>query len=224
MKRRLILIGLVVGGLLSVVLGRVVLSSRAAYQEGHAAERRALAATDPAQRNRALEDAVVRYRRAARWYAPGNGYVGRSLEALGRIARLAEKHGDRRLALMAYRAVRRAILGARSFYTPHQDHLVPANRNIARLSALEQGGLTAGADQLARHEAWHLAQLRRTHAPSVGWSLLAVLGFFTWVGGAFVFIYRAITPEDKLVNRQALLWGGVIFAGLLLWLGGLSQA
>ena len=35
---------------------------------------------------------------------------------------------------------------------------------------------------------------------------------------------RAITPEDKLVNRQALLWGGVILAGLIFWLTGLSQA
>ena len=224
MKRRLIIGGLVVLGLVSVVLGRVVLSSRAAYRQGLTAEKRALSAADPAQRNLALEEAIVRYRRAARWYAPGNGYVSRSLEALRRIARLAEKHGDRQTALMAYRAIRRAILGSRSFFTPHADHLGPANRNIARLSALDQGGKTAGADQLARHEAWHLAQLRHSTAPAVGWSILAVLGFFTWVAGAFLFIYRAITPEDRFVNRQALLWGGVILAGLILWLTGLSQA
>jgi len=223
-KRRLIIGGLVVLGLASVVLGRVVLSSRAAYMEGHAAEKRALAATDPARRNLALEDAVERYRRAARWYAPGNGYVSRSLEALRRIARLAERHGDRKTALLAYRAIRRAILGSRSFYTPHSDHLGPANKNIARLSALAQGGKTAGADQLRRYEAWHLAQVRRSTAPSVGWSILAILGFFTWVTGAFLFIYRAITPEDRLINRQALIWAGVILAGLILWLTGLSQA
>lgn len=224
MKRRLTIGGLVVLGLLAVVLGRVVLSSRAAYQEGHTAEKRALSATDPARRNLALQDAIIRYRRAARWYAPGNGYVSRSLEALRRIARLSEKHGDRQTALMAYRAIRRSILGSRSFYTPHTDHLGPANKHIARLSALEQGGQTAGADQLARYEAWHLAQLRRSTAPSVGWSILAVLGFFTWVTAAFLFIFRAITPEDRLINRQALLWGGVILAGLIFWLTGLSQA
>ncbi len=224
MKRRLILTGLVALGLLSVVLGRVMLSSRAAYQQGHAAEKRALSATDPAKRSLALQDAIVRYRRAARWYAPGNGYVSRSLEALRRIARLSEKHGDRKIALMAYRAIRRAILGARSFYTPHGSHLAPANRNIARLSALAQGGKTAGADQLAQYEAWHLTQLERSTAPSVGWSILAVLGFFGWVAGAFLFIYRAVTPDDKLINRQALIWGGMILACLLLWLTGLSQA
>jgi hypothetical protein len=223
-KRQLIIGALVVLGLGSVVLGRVVLSSRAAYQQGHAAEKRALSATDPAQRNLSLEAAIVGYRRAARWYAPGNGYVSRSLEALRRIARLAEKHGDRKTALMAYRAIRRAILGSRSFYTPHADHLRPANGHIARLSALEQGGKTAGADQLARYQTWHLAQLRRSTAPAVGWSILAVLGFFTWVAGAFLFIYRAITPTDKLINRQALLWGATILAGLILWLTGLSQA
>jgi hypothetical protein len=223
-KRRLIIAGLVALGLASVVLGRVVWSGRAAFQEGHAAERRALNVADPAARRLALEEAVVRSRRAARWYAPGNGYVTRSLEALRRIARLAEQHGDRQTALMAYRAIRRAILGSRSFFTPHKDHLAPANGNIARLSALEQGGQTAGADQLARYEAWHLAQLRRDAAPSVGWSILALLGFALWVGGAFLFIYRAITPDDRFLSRQALLWGGVILAGLILWLTGLSQA
>ncbi len=224
MKRRLLVLGLVALGLLGAITVRVVLSSRAAYVSARSAEAKGLAAADPTARARALEDAIVRYRRAARWYAPGNGYVGRSLRALSRIARLAEMQGDRRLALMAYRAIRRAILGARSFYTPNAELLDPANRNIARLSALVQGGRRASSADLARLQAWHLAQLRRSNAPSVGWSLLALAGFGLWVGGGFLLIFRAITPDDRLLGRRALLWGGLVAAGLLLWLLGLSRA
>ena len=38
---------------------------------------RALATADPVKRSRITEEAIVHYRRAARWYAPGNGYVTR---------------------------------------------------------------------------------------------------------------------------------------------------
>ncbi|MFH2010166.1 MAG: hypothetical protein ABI333_26445 [bacterium] len=224
MKRRLVTGVVVTLALLAVVSGRVVCSSRGEYQEGHAAERRAVKATDPARRTRASQDAIVHYRRAARWYAPGNGYGTRALDGLTRLGKLAERQGDRQTALMAHRAIRRAILGARSFYTPHADRLARANRHIARLTARQQGGETAGAEQLARAEAWHLKRLQASTAPSVAWSILALLGFLGWVAGALLFIYRAITPEDRLVGRQALIWGGVILAGLLLWLLGLSQA
>lgn len=222
-RRRLLAVALVVLGLLGVVTGRVVLSSRAAYLEGLDAERRALGKTDPQQRAEGLREAVVRYRRAARWYAPGNGYVARSLARLQAIGQLAEQGGDLPTALEAYRAVRRALLGARSFYTPHEDHLARANARIAVLMARQEAA-QAGADDLAQKEAWHRAQLARDRAPAVGWVLLALLGFLGWVGAAVGFLYRAITPEDRLLGRRALTWGGAVLAGLVAWLVGLTQA
>ena len=223
MKRKIVTAVAIVLGLLTILSLRVVCSSRSQYQLGHTSERQALKERDPKKKQVALRRAIQHYRRAARWYAPGNGYVTRALDALERLGRLAEKRGDRPTALMCYRAIRRAILGARSFYTPHEERLGPTNRRIARLSARIQGQGKSSA-RIAQYEAWHLKQLRKNTAPSVGWTLLALLGFVAWVGGAFLFIFRAITPEDQLISRQALIWGGVILAGLLVWLLGLWQA
>lgn len=222
-KRKALVVAAAVGILGAVVVGRVVLSGRAAYQEGRAAELRAEAAKDPSKRRVALERAIVCYRRAGRWYAPGNGYVTRALDRLEAIGRLSEGRGETHLALEAYRAVRRAILGARSVYTPHRDRLARANTHLARLSAAVQGR-GKGAREVAALEAWHRTRLARDTAPSVLWSVLALLGFLAWVGGAVGFIYRAITPEDRLLGRQAIRWGLVIAAGLAVWLVGLSLA
>lgn len=223
MKRTVITVVVVTLAVLAAITGRVVCSSRSEWLAGRDAERRALGRADAAARTAGLDEAVTHYRRAARWYAPGSGYVTRSLDALDRIGTAAEKQGDLPTALAAHRAIRSAILGARSFYTPHADRLAVANRHLARLSAVVQGEKQS-SEARAKLEAWHLAALRRDTAPSVGWSILAVLGFLGWVSAAFVFIYRAITPEDRLLTRPALIWGGVILACLLLWLLGLSQA
>ena len=222
--KRTALTAMAVGlGLLAVVLGRVVLSSRAEYGAGVQAEGKALHLSDPPARAQAFADAIVHYRRAARWYAPGNGYVTRALGRLQAIGRLAEQQDDARTALMAYRAMRRAILGARSFYTPHTDLLRAANARIAALSAREQGR-REGADAIAKYEAWHRKQLAANHAPSAAWAVLALLGFLGWVAGAVLFIFRAVTPDDRFDKRQALTWGLLILAGLLIWLVGLTQA
>ncbi|MDY0001347.1 MAG: hypothetical protein RBU30_08650 [Polyangia bacterium] len=222
-RKSALVVALVVIGLLGVVVGRVLLGSRAAYLEGLEEERRALSRTDPKERSEGLKEAVVRYRRAARFYAPGNGYVERSLGRLQAIGLLAEQGGDLETALEAYRSVRRAILGARSFYTPHKGHLARANARIALLMAAQEEP-QAEPETLAKREAWHRAQLSRDQAPSVGWAILALFGFFGWVGAAVGFVFGAVTPEDRLKGRQALIWGAAILAGLLVWLLGLTRA
>ena len=223
MKRTVITVLVVTLAVLSAITGRVVCSSRSEWLAGHGAERRALGQADAAARSAGLDEAVIHYRRAARWYAPGSGYVTRSLDALARIGTAAEQQGDLARALDAHRAIRSAILGARSVYTPHADRLAQANGRIARLSAAVQGEKQS-AEARAKLEAWHLTALRQDTAPAVGWSVLAVLAFLGWVSAAFVFIYRAITPDDRLLVRPALIWGGVILVCLLLWVLGLSQA
>lgn len=242
MKRKVVIVVSVAMGFLALTATRVVCSSREEYYE---AER--------ALQSIKLDKAITHYRRAARWYAPGNPYVTRSLDRLWELGRQAEAKGDVATALTCYRSMRGAILGARSFYTPHAERLDPVNRRIARLMAAQQTDLEArreagrgesgskeaqkptasGADpgsstvhveRRAKLQKWHLAQLRRTSAPSVGWSVLAVFGFVLWVLSAFLFAYRAISSDDRLLTRPALIWGGAIVSGLTLWMVGLALA
>ncbi len=329
MKRK-ILVGLALAGLfLLVVTARVLYSSRKEYLRGRQA----------AEMGR-LDMAIVHYRRAAHWYAPGNPYVTSSLDALWNIADQAEGAGRIPLALAAYRAIRSSILGTRSFYTPHADRLAKVNPRIAALMARQElqrkaearrraaarnapragttvarssssrskanGSKTAPSkkrqQQLtrspstrtvaarptaptssARHASGrsapspatlvrsgsarsatkssgaissspatdaprdsataqdtppqpldpaalerlrrkHLELLNKTNMPSVGWSLLAILGLAFWVGGAFAFAYKAVTYDDRLDGRKAVFWGSFVLLGLVLWVLGLALA
>lgn len=226
-RRTALVVAITALGLLGVVLGRVVVSSRAAFLEGRATERTALSQVDPDSRAQGLGEAIVHYRRAARWYAPGNSYATSALGRLEAIGRLAEQAGDATTALEAYRAMRRAILGARSVYTPHKDRLDRANGRIAILSA-RQAETTEGkildAETIARMEAWHRKKLGQDTAPAVGWVLLALAGFLGWVGACVGFILGAVTRDDRLLGRRAILWGAGILAGLVAWLLGLTMA
>ncbi len=94
-------IGLVLSLVLSV---RVVAASRAELQEA-----------DTLRARGEVEASVAHYRRAARWYAPGNPYCRDALGRLEEIAREAERAGDRALALAAHRSIRGALLGWGSF-------------------------------------------------------------------------------------------------------------
>ena len=204
MKRRVAEIAAVVLFCLAMIVIRVVWSARSEY---HAADD-ALARNDTAE-------AIVHLRRAARWYAPGNPYVARSLDGLTEIANRAENAGDTKTARAAWEAIRTAILATRGLYTPYADRLEPANRHIASLLARDDTGANAE---------WHYALLARDDQPLVGWTVLALLGFCSWVAGAFGFILRGVDREDHLRPRAALWSALVIVAGYAAFLIGLSRA
>jgi hypothetical protein len=226
-KRRRIAVALALAVCLGAVLSRVFIDGHAALAEGDAAHRRAEAARAAADSPTAKDEearAITRWRRAARWYAPGAPHVARAYERLDTLARAAEAAGDRETALEAWRAIRSSALATRSFYTPYESQLHAANARIAQLMAsLEDPALDPGHDQAAR-AAWHLGLLERDEAPSVIFSILAILGFFTWVGGGFWFAWRGVGADDRLVRRQAIVAGVLVAVGLLVWMVSLYNA
>lgn len=168
--------------------------------------------------------AVVHYRRAARFYAPLSAYHVEALDRLAEIGEEAERLGDVELALSAFRAVRSGILSARSVYIPERERLSVANRRIADLMAAQPPPpMDAGKSRQALR-AEHLALLEAVPGPHVGWTLVLLVGFFSWVTGAFMFTQRAIDPDDRLIPRQARLWGAVVVVGLGMFVVGLRLA
>jgi hypothetical protein len=204
---------LVVGVLFSAFTVRVVTSAAAELREA-----------DRYRSRGELEAAVVHYRRAARWYAPGSPFHVQALSHLGAIGAQAEQHGDAELALSAYRAIRAAIMSTRSFYVPEQARLRVADQRIASLMAAQPAPpMDAGKsrEQLRRE---HLALLEADNSPSVLWTLVLLLGFATWVGGAFAFTMRAIDADDRFIPREALRWSALIVVGFGLFVLGMSLA
>jgi hypothetical protein len=203
----------VLGFGLAVVVGRVVLESRAELAQGEAALARG-----------ALDDAVTHLHRAARWYAPGSPYCRRALARLEQIADQAERGGDPARALATWRAVRGALLATRSFYTPHAAHLEPANQRIAALMAAVENPAVDPGRSLAERRGWHLDRLWHDQAPSAFWSVVALLGFAAWIGGALLFIFRGVDRGDRLRRRPAAMAGVVVAIGILFFFLGLARA
>lgn len=205
-----------------VVVAAVVLAAFALRVVTSAASE--LRAGDAARARGEPELAVMHYRRSARWYAPASPYHVRALDALATIGAEAAAQGDSELALSAERAVRAAILSARSFYTPEQERLARANEHIAALMAsLPAPPIDAGKSrEVLRRE--HLALLAEDNAPDVFWTLVLLSGFVAWVGGAFVFTVRAIDAEDRWIVPEVKRWGAVIGAGFALFVVGMLLA
>jgi hypothetical protein len=211
--RRWLRIAVVIGVVLGVVALRVITSS--------AAE---LRAADQYRARGELESAVVHYRRAARWYAPGSPFHVEALVKLGAIGEQAERGGDSELALSAYRAIRAAIMSARSFYVPERARLHAADERIASLmAALPPPPMDAGKSQAQLRDE-HLALLRADPGPNVLWTVVLLIGFGAWVCGAFAFTLRAIDEQDRLIRREAVRWAAVIAVGFGLFVLGMSLA
>ena len=130
----------------------------------------------------------------------------------------------RDLALSAWRAIRRSVYATRSFYTPHRDRLERANEHIATLMAeLEGPDADPDSNQQARRD-FHAELLAKEVGPSVGWSLLALLGLLLWVGGGLYFALRGVGADDRLRPPAARLAVVLIALGLVVWMLGLYRA
>jgi hypothetical protein len=198
---------------LGLVTLRVLWSSHGEWREAE----RCLAENDPPA-------AVDHFGRAARLYAPGSPWVERSLGRLEAMALAAEAHKDDSLALMAWRELRSSVLATRSFYTPHPAMLERANQHIARLMAMSEPPSVAPGAKLAARERWHAARLAQDDAPSVLWSVLALLGLVGWIGAAIGLLLGGIDEEARLRRDAAIGWGLGIVAGLGLFLIALGRA
>ncbi len=185
--------------------------------------RSALAAGDAALAKDDAREALVQWRRAARWYAPLAPHVAAAYDRMEKLARAAEDKGDEALALEAWRGIRSSSLATRSFYTPYPDRLERANQRIAVLMARQE--VKAGrAKSEEERRVVQLGFLERDEAPSVVWTLVALCGFAGWVAGGFWFARRGVTAEDKLDPRNAIRAGVLIAVGLVVWMLGLYKA
>lgn len=213
MRRRLVVWALVIAFAGGVVLTRAVWQGRSALEQG-----------DVAFQAGDNEEAIRWWRRAARWYVPFAPHVADAYSRLETVGAEAEARGDLPTALAAWQGVRGSILATRSFYVPHEERLEPANRRIAALLARMEGGAPDPGRTQAEREAWHLRLLERDDSPDVGWSVLALVGFLTWIGGGALFAWRGISSDDKLVPRAATTAGLLVASGLIVWLLALYQA
>ncbi|MCP4445738.1 MAG: hypothetical protein GY811_10415 [Myxococcales bacterium] len=211
-KRRLLIVLASISLCVGVLSARALWEGRSALQAGDAA----LAEGDSA-------GAVRWWRRAARWYLPMAPHVGTAYDKLRGLAATAEERGEPQVAIAAWTGIRSSVRATRSFYTPYSDRLTEADAHIAKLMA--QAEFDADTSKNVKEaEDWHLALLGRDQMPSVGWSIIALLGMALWIGGGFAFALRGVDENDRLVPKAAAYSGAAVALGLLTWLLGLHWA
>jgi hypothetical protein len=198
---------------LGILVARVAIDARRALRAGEAAERRGERA-----------EAIRRYLDAARLYLPGSGSVRQALDHLERLAATAETADDPGAARPALEAIRAALLGTRSFYTPYADRLPAVERRLAAAYArLEDPRVDPGAS-LESRTAWHAARLERHPGPVFGYVLMALVGFALWLGGAVGFVRRGLDAGLRLRRGPALAAGIIFVVGFALFVTGLRLA
>jgi hypothetical protein len=205
MARRIALVLVVVAVVLVMAWFRVMMDGRTARQRA-----------DQLLAQGKADEAIGFYDRALHMYWPGSPAVARAVDALTTLAAQREASGDREGALHAWRVLRSGLYAARGLYLPYPQVVAQTEARIAELTAQK---LNDPAEQERQ-----LRFLQQSHDPHRGWSMLALAGFALWVGAAVGFIWRAMTPQGRLVVKPALRWAALFVAGYGLWLTGLYLA
>jgi len=196
-----------------MVWARVFYGSMRAYQKG-----------DSYLKGGRHIEAVTFFDRSMHWYAPLNPYVRKSAERLWEIGKIGQERGDIRLALVALKAIKRGLLGARSFYTPGRDWIEKCDLRIQELLRRKVGEETG-----AKADGFVDAMLERSEGkpPDVMWSIVLLVGLFGWVISLIAIIMRPVEQG----NEKGRLWGcrtlewtlcAIIFYAL--WILGMMNA
>ena len=183
-----------------------------------------IAASSVALQQGDLREATTRARRAAGWYAPGAPHVRVAYERLVAIATAAEGHGDRDLALLAWRGIRTAAIESRWLMTPHEGDLDRANRAIARIESAAPRPPGTRTEPPQRIEQHQLNVLLRDEAPRTPWVVALVLAFLAWAGGATWGVRRMAQAPEGRVFAHARTGFLVALAGIAVWVVALLRA
>ncbi len=209
--KRLSKIGLFVTLAFLIIVGRVLYESHTEYIKGVTQERTGK-----------VEEAIAHYDRAVHWYTPGNLYNRKAIEALWSIGQRSEEE-NRKLALLAYDAMRGSIHAIRSFYWPYRQWLSKVNGRIAELRAREQVKENP-AIKFQTALAFHEQALMLNERPEMKWVLLVEVGFLGWMGSVLGLIWRGFDREGRMFLKPSMPWMMGIVLFFSLWVIGLVKA
>jgi hypothetical protein len=200
------------------VAGALIMLGSAAIRVGMEG-RAELAASDTAWSAGDASEATVHARRAALAFVPGAPHVAGGYRKLRQIAEESEARGDPEAALFAWRAIRAAAIGSRSWLTAHEAERASADAAISRISAARSGtARPPGSPETSRA---YRAMLSADAVPSMVWGLLLLSGAGLWAAGGVRLGRRGFDIEGRLQAREARAAGMLAAAGLVVWFAGL---
>ncbi len=169
-------------------------------------------------------EAVVHYERTIKWYTPFSRKVHHAVNRLWDIGVQAEASHDASLALYAYRSLRAALYATRSFYQPHPDWIPKCDARIVELMAIEKAGPNAEPSEIEKHRERYARIYAREVGPTLGGSILTIIGFFGWVGATLGFIGYGLSQHGNWLLRPCMLWGSGVVIFFTAWVLGMLLA
>ena len=168
--------------------------------------------------------AITFFDRSIHWYTPFNPYVRRSAERLWEIGNHAEGQGDIKLALIAFRTIRRGFYAARSFITPGKSWIEKCDLKISSLVMMEEKE-RKGTDYSMSSKRT-IPQGQEIVGPSIFWSIILEIGFLGWIGSIIGFIIFILgrKGEGSYLHYPAFIWIGLTFVFFVLWIVGMVKA
>jgi len=166
-----------------------------------------------------LRVAVLGYREALAWYLPVAPWRGEAANSLLRLAKESVVAAKWDEAVMRLNMFRSGVLGGRSILGVDDERLATGDALLS--AALAQWEIQAAVAEkrkvpgtVAERTKHYAEVLARDPMPSRGWGLLAVLGFFLWLGGAW-------WAADAQPGRKMYAWlsSGLGLAGFLAGVG-----
>ncbi|MFC1838817.1 hypothetical protein ACFL1N_04495 [Thermodesulfobacteriota bacterium] len=141
--------------------------------------------------------AINFYDRSIHWYVPFNIYIQKSAERLWEIGEEAEEKDDIKLALIAFRTIRRGFYASRSIYQPGSEWIKRCDARIDYLNGLVSNGEKAASGS-SGIEKWPVTENRKDVNPNIAWTIILEIGFIGWIGSVICFIFSlSRTKEDE---------------------------
>jgi len=168
--------------------------------------------------------AITFFDRSIHWYTPFNPYVRKSAESLWDIGNRSEQLGDTKMALIAFRTIKRGFHAASSFYSPGKSWIKRCELKINTLVAMEQAE-KEGTDDL-KQSIKTIHQSQEILPPSIFWSIILEIGLLGWIGSVIAFIMFTFRPkgESRYSIRSIIMWIGITCVFFALWIVGMMKA
>jgi hypothetical protein len=171
---------------LLLVCGRFLFEARGAVVAAQAA----LGKGDQVEATRCYLDAL-------RAYVPGSPFERQALDGLAVLAATAARDGDPAGERRALEAVRAGLRGTRSIYTPYRTRLGDADTRLAALDADVAFPPTDPRTIVIQRGGYPLARFTQVRGPAVAFTLIAFLGFATWIGALLLLIRRGVDRDPR---------------------------
>jgi hypothetical protein len=178
---------------------------------------------------RVLEDkqyvrAITYFDRSIHWYTPFNPFVRKSAERLWEIGEKAEKQGDIRLALIAFRTIRSGFYGVSHFRTPGRAWIKKSEKKINTLLGAEERGTETSRESASLRE--DLIRDQKSANPKILWTIVLEIGFLGWIGSVIGLIIFGLKHDQKDENRTSsrFFWIMLIVVFFILWIVGMMKA